>query len=189
MAVYFYFLVALLVRQATFEKGNENIYQAFTPIFLIMEFLFYFGWLNVASTLYNPFGDDDEDFDLTSLMNRHIRVCMSIVEDDNDTIPKVQDDTFWHSPESTSEGWHPTILVKPSEYNRFSLRRLVSRRQVSGVGSGMQTECRDMGVMGSIKSWQRTSTERNRDYKSEEEPELPEVVVEEAQQSHINSTT
>ena len=180
--------MALLGRQTTYQEVKENdkdIYQAYTPIVLIIEFLVYFGWLNVASTLYKPFGDDDDDFDLTSLMNRHIRVCMSIVEDDNDTIPKVQDDTFWHSPESTSEGWHPTILVKPSEYNRFSLRRLVSRRRVSGVGS----ECRDMGVMGSIKSWQRTSTKRNRDYKSEEGAELPEVVVEEAQQSHINSTT
>ena len=189
LAVYFYFLVALVGRQATFEEGNkenEKTYQAFTPIFLIMEFLFYFGWLNVASTLYNPFGDDDDDFELTGLMDRHIRVCMSIVEDDKDVIPKVQDDPFWQSPENASDGWYPTVLVKQAKINRFSLERFVS--YASGGESGvqesdMQTERRDMGMMGSMKRWRRPSTNGLQNHAYEEEPrlqEVPEVIVEKA---------
>ena len=43
-------------------------------------FLFIFGWLRVAETLYNPFGEDDEDFELNELLNRHFNVAMSIVD-------------------------------------------------------------------------------------------------------------
>ena len=187
MAVYFYFLVALVGRQTIFEESseeNKKAYQAFTPIFLIMEFLFYFGWLNVASTLYNPFGDDDDDFELTGLMNRHIRVCMSIVGDDNDVTPKVQDDPLWQSPENASETWHPKILVKPAQSSRFSLQRFVSRASGGEEGlqeSDMQTECRDMGMMGSMKRWRHPSTSEQPNCAYEEEPKLQEVVVEKAQ--------
>ena len=39
----------------------------------LLRFLFIFGWLRVAETLYNPFGEDDEDFELNELLNRHFR--------------------------------------------------------------------------------------------------------------------
>ena len=42
------------------------------PIFMTVRFLFIFGWLRVAETLYNPFGEDDEDFELNELLNRNI---------------------------------------------------------------------------------------------------------------------
>ena len=57
-------------------------------------------WLNVAAHLYNPFGDDDDDFAVMGLMNRHIKVCMKIVDDDKDDIPDVGDDEFWKPPPS-----------------------------------------------------------------------------------------
>ena len=40
------------------------------PIFMTIKFLFYFGWLRVAETLYNPFGEDDDDFEINDLLNR-----------------------------------------------------------------------------------------------------------------------
>ena len=55
------------------EADPEEL-DLYIPIFLIFEFLFYMGWLNVASALYNPFGDDDDDFAIMDLMNRHIKV-------------------------------------------------------------------------------------------------------------------
>ena len=45
----------------------------FIPVFAILKFIFYFGWLNVAETLINPFGEDDEDFDVNYLINRFLR--------------------------------------------------------------------------------------------------------------------
>ena len=44
----------------------------FIPLFGILKFVFYFGWLNVAETLINPFGEDDEDFDVNYLINREL---------------------------------------------------------------------------------------------------------------------
>ena len=44
------------------------------PIFMTFRFLFVFGWLRVAETLYNPFGEDDDDFELNELLNRHFKV-------------------------------------------------------------------------------------------------------------------
>ena len=57
-------------------------------------FLFIFGWLRVAETLYNPFGEDDEDFELNELLNRHFKVCMAIVEE-GEGPPDLKEETGW----------------------------------------------------------------------------------------------
>ena len=61
--------------------------------------MFIFGWLRVAETLYNPFGEDDEDFELNELLNRHFRVSMSIVDDHEDP-PELEKDVFWNQSEA-----------------------------------------------------------------------------------------
>jgi len=115
VAVYFYFYAALIGRQPIIREdqplhGRSSIYQDYVSPFLVIEFLVYFGWLNVASTLYNPFGDDDDDFELLGLINRHIKVCMSIVEDDIEETPKLENDAFWAAPSGAPSDWHPTFL-------------------------------------------------------------------------------
>ena len=62
--------------------------------------------LNVAQTLYNPFGCDDEDFELIGLLNRHFKVAMRIVDDRNET-PELREDYFW----STAE---PELIESPN---------------------------------------------------------------------------
>ena len=62
---------------------------------MTVRFLFIFGWLRVAETLYNPFGEDDDDFELNELLNRHFKVAMTIVDDMEDP-PELKKDIFWN---------------------------------------------------------------------------------------------
>ena len=62
---------------------------------MTVRFLFIFGWLRVAETLYDPFGEDDEDFELNELLNRHFKVAMTIV-DENEDPPELEKDIFWN---------------------------------------------------------------------------------------------
>jgi len=60
-----------------YDSSNVDTY---IPIFNILEFIFYVGWLQVAVTLINPFGDDDEDFDVDYLIDRNIQIGLFMVE-------------------------------------------------------------------------------------------------------------
>ena len=88
LAVYSYFGAALIGAQWISPESAEG-YQAayglpegstqarldlFYPFFLTIQFAFFFGWLKVAETLINPFGEDDDDFELNRLIDRHIQV-------------------------------------------------------------------------------------------------------------------
>ena len=65
----------------------------FYPFFLTIQFAFYFGWLKVAETLINPFGEDDDDFELNRLIDRHCQVGYMIVE--HEETPELLEDKFW----------------------------------------------------------------------------------------------
>uniref|UniRef100_A0A8D8S0K8 Bestrophin homolog n=2 Tax=Cacopsylla melanoneura TaxID=428564 RepID=A0A8D8S0K8_9HEMI len=78
IATYTYFAVALIARQ--YIINNDSVKKAqleidiFFPFFTVLQFLFYMGLLKVAEQLINPFGDDDEDFELNWLIDRHTKV-------------------------------------------------------------------------------------------------------------------
>ena len=40
--------------------------------------------MQVAETLINPFGEDDDDFELNRLIDRHCQVMMMMIGDDQD---------------------------------------------------------------------------------------------------------
>eukprot|EP00092_Neocalanus_flemingeri_P008253 GFUD01008899.1.p1 GENE.GFUD01008899.1~~GFUD01008899.1.p1 ORF type:complete len:268 (+),score=63.43 GFUD01008899.1:443-1246(+) len=111
LAVYIHFAVGLVSNQwIIWRKAGDEEVDLYYPIFLTFNFLFYFGWLNVAETLYNPFGCDDDDFDLIGLINRHLKVASKIVDEGKD-FPEIRDDEFWNPPEG-DEGdreWVPSI--------------------------------------------------------------------------------
>ena len=53
---------------------NEHSPDFYLPIFTLVEFLCYMGWIKVAANLLNPFGDDDEDFKINYLIDRNLQV-------------------------------------------------------------------------------------------------------------------
>jgi predicted membrane chloride channel (bestrophin family) len=66
-AVYVFFALSLIGSQ----ELDEDPY-TFIPIFLILKFIFFFGWLEVAEAIENPFGDDEDDFQICELVSRHL---------------------------------------------------------------------------------------------------------------------
>ncbi|XP_076235316.1 bestrophin-4 [Calliopsis andreniformis] len=76
LATYSFFGVALIARQ--YIDGKEKQFQlkidTYIPIFTILQFFFFMGLLKVAEQLINPFGDDDEDFELNWIIDRHTKV-------------------------------------------------------------------------------------------------------------------
>lgn len=80
LATYSFFAVALIGRQ--YIEGVEKQFQLkidkYVPIFTILQFFFFMGLLKVAEQLINPFGDDDEDFELNWLIDRHTKVMRLI---------------------------------------------------------------------------------------------------------------
>jgi len=62
--------------------GYDNSLADFiVPCFSILEYFFYMGWLKVAETLLNPFGEDDDDFDTYYLIDRNIQVSLVMAEE------------------------------------------------------------------------------------------------------------
>ena len=105
----------------------------------------------MASALYNPFGDDDDDFAVMELMNRHIKVCMKIVDDDNDDIPEVMDDDFWKPPPGAPIDWQPSMeqrleveTVKP-EFERSVSGRKWSEISKAAVEQQQEAICIEPG--------------------------------------------
>lgn len=54
--------------------GYEMKVDYYFPVFTSLQFFFYVGWLKVAEALLNPYGEDDDDFDMNWMIDRHVQV-------------------------------------------------------------------------------------------------------------------
>ena len=109
LAVFCHFLSALFSRQflvpneriqdkIVFPNASSTIHYSarwpftnhtpdfYVPVFTLIEFVCYMGWIKVAETLLNPFGDDDEDFNLSYLIDRNLQVKPFFISIRNDEI-------------------------------------------------------------------------------------------------------
>lgn len=71
LAVYSFSLVTVIGSQTPGLEPNDV--DTYVPVFAILQFVFYMGWLRVAETLVNPFGEDDDDFEVNSRIDRNMQ--------------------------------------------------------------------------------------------------------------------
>ncbi|KAK0137001.1 Bestrophin-2 [Merluccius polli] len=98
LAVYSFFLVCLIGRQfldpSQGYPGHDL--DLYVPIFTLLQFFFYAGWLKVAEQLINPFGEDDDDFETNWLIDRNFQVSMMAVDEMYGDLPMMERDRYWN---------------------------------------------------------------------------------------------
>uniref|UniRef100_A0A8D8LS60 Bestrophin homolog n=2 Tax=Cacopsylla melanoneura TaxID=428564 RepID=A0A8D8LS60_9HEMI len=101
ISVYTYFLAALVGAQITEprlkpgEEARPEDMDVYIPIFTVLQFCFYLGWLKVAEVLIGPFGEDDDDIELNWLIDRHIKAAYMIVDEMHEEHPELLKDQYW----------------------------------------------------------------------------------------------
>lgn len=99
LAVYSYFLTSVMgqqwVENKTVEDGYLNFIDLYFPVFTTLQFFFYMGWLKVAESLINPFGEDDDDFEVNWMVDRNIQVSYIIVDEMHHDHPELVKDQYW----------------------------------------------------------------------------------------------
>ncbi|XP_071522927.1 uncharacterized protein [Panulirus ornatus] len=97
LAVYSFFISTIMGRQ--FLDPRQNIpnhhVDFYVPIFTFLQFFFYMGWLKVAESLVNPFGEDDDDFEINWLVDRNLQVSYLIVDEMHSEHPELIQDMYW----------------------------------------------------------------------------------------------
>nr|DBA17730.1 TPA: hypothetical protein GDO54_016058 [Pyxicephalus adspersus] len=91
IAVYSFFAACLIGRQ--FLRGKDL--DMYVPIFTLLQFFFYSGWLKVAEQIINPFGEDDDDFETNRLIDRNLQVSFLSVDDMYQNLPPMLKDKYW----------------------------------------------------------------------------------------------
>ncbi|KAH8404460.1 hypothetical protein KR222_003572 [Zaprionus bogoriensis] len=98
LATYTFFLCNVIGQQwvdIPTDKTYDNIIDRYFPILVVLQFFTFMGWLKVAETLINPFGDDDDDFELNWMIDRNLTVCYIIVDEMHQDFPQLAKDQYW----------------------------------------------------------------------------------------------
>ncbi|KHJ88815.1 bestrophin-3 domain protein [Oesophagostomum dentatum] len=91
IATYGYFFICLIGRQPKLDqKSMETEITILFPIFTTFQMLFYLGWLKVGQFLMNPFGEDDDDFELNYVLDRNTYIAHMMATEIADQCPDLE---------------------------------------------------------------------------------------------------
>ncbi|XP_015711585.1 bestrophin-3 isoform X2 [Coturnix japonica] len=98
LAVYTFFFACLIGRQFldTDQGYQGHDLDLYVPIFTLLQFFFYAGWLKVAEQLINPFGEDDDDFETNWCIDRNLQVSLLAVDEMHMNLPRMERDIYWN---------------------------------------------------------------------------------------------
>uniref|UniRef100_A0A0K0FYH8 Bestrophin homolog n=1 Tax=Strongyloides venezuelensis TaxID=75913 RepID=A0A0K0FYH8_STRVS len=99
IAVRSFFFFCIISRQKGmsneyYDKKNKSL-DIYVPVFTVLQFIFYMGWLKLAEKLVNPFGNDDDDLDVDFVLNRNLNAGLGIVDKDLEYKPQIVPDIFY----------------------------------------------------------------------------------------------
>lgn len=127
LAVYSYFLTSVMGQQwietKNLGEGVVNKIDQYFPIFTTLQFFFYMGWLKVAESLINPFGEDDDDFEVNWMVDRNVQVSYLIVDEMHHEHPTLVKDQYWEEvfpielPHTVASAEHKEEEPQPSTAN------------------------------------------------------------------------
>lgn len=100
LATYSFFGAALFGRQYIHSPDpvidKRHHFDFYVPVFTVIQYFLYMGLLKVAEQLINPFGDDEEDFEVNWIIDRHFKVSYLGVDTlDGPALPLVKDSYFY----------------------------------------------------------------------------------------------
>lgn len=126
IATYSFFLAALVGRQYVHEakKQLQMEIDIYLPVFTILQFFFFMGLLKVAEQLINPFGDDDEDFELNWLIDRHTKVSYLGVDTLMKNTPPLIKDKYFSTIDLTLPYTGAAVAYKKKTY-RGSVHNMI----------------------------------------------------------------
>ncbi|XP_074661388.1 bestrophin-2-like [Tubulanus polymorphus] len=98
LSVYTFFTACLFGRQFLDPEQNYPGHRIdlYVPAFTIFQFFFYMGWIKVAEQLINPFGEDDDDFDINWIIDRNLQVGFLAVDEMYMDVPYLEPDRWWN---------------------------------------------------------------------------------------------
>ncbi|XP_032790943.1 bestrophin-2 [Daphnia magna] len=121
LATYSYFIACLMARQYTGPSSAVGAIDIYFPIGTVLELVFYVGLLKVAEQMKNPFGDDDEDFDLNFLLTRHLKTVHLGLDYLNDLVPPLKDDQPANNKDTRQQVRVPnTQITHPTRFKTVS---------------------------------------------------------------------
>ncbi|XP_020298006.1 bestrophin-2-like, partial [Pseudomyrmex gracilis] len=89
LVVYTYFLTRIIGHQ--WIQTSESNFDMYFPVFTVLQFVFYMGWLKVAEILINPFGEDDDDFEVNWIIDRNLQVSYLIINEMQTSLSTIED--------------------------------------------------------------------------------------------------
>ncbi|KAI5100284.1 bestrophin-1 isoform X1, partial [Silurus meridionalis] len=177
VAVYSFFLTCLIGRQFLdpaqgYQGHNLDFY---LPVFTLLQFFFYVGWLKVAEQLINPFGEDDDDFETNWLVDRNLQVSLLSVDEMYDLLPIIEKDKYWNESEpqppytpASAEHQKPSYMGSALDINvpkedmefQHNLEQIKEHEEANHSTPLLGSLTRLLGVKSSIFPRSSTSSSR-----------------------------